>query len=84
MATTIDDSPELHHLLHELREPVGAFAIRLSMLDDEEMSTAAQAHLKSMHENVQRMTVALDALNFALDNGHFPPQRPSPRRASRR
>jgi hypothetical protein len=33
------------------------------------MTTAAQAYLKTMHGNLERMTAALNALDFALENG---------------
>jgi signal transduction histidine kinase len=71
------DAAELRRLLHELREPLGAFAIYVALLEGEEITTAAQAHLKAMHGNVERMTAALNAIDFALENGA---SRPSARR----
>lgn len=71
------DYPELRLLLHELREPLGAFTIYVALLEREEMTTAAQAYLKTMHGNVERMTAALNALDFALETGA---SRPSSRR----
>jgi hypothetical protein len=44
------------------------------------MSTAAQASLKTVHRNIERMSAALTAIDFALQNG---PSRPlSARRKS--
>src|SRR5687768_15547124 len=63
------DEAELRSLLHELRGPLGAFAMYVALLDAEEMSTAAQAHLKTMHGNMERMTAALNAIDFAMENG---------------
>jgi hypothetical protein len=33
---------EIRRLLHALREPVGAFVIRIALLDDEKLSDDAQ------------------------------------------
>lgn len=58
---------ELRRLLHELREPLGAFAVYVELLDAEEMSTAAKANLKAMHGNLERMTEALNAIDSAME-----------------
>jgi hypothetical protein len=66
---------ETRKLLHALREPVGAFAIHVSLLDDEELSARAQHHLDAMLISVERMTAALAAITsrFGLELGDSTP-----------
>jgi len=45
-----------------------AFAIYVALLDAEEMSAAAKAHLKVMHGNLERMTEALNAIDPAMES----------------
>jgi len=52
--------------MHALREPVGAFVINLSMLDDENLSTEGRERLEAMLANVQRMVEALTELTAGL------------------
>jgi hypothetical protein len=70
--TTTD---ELRRLLHRLREPLGAFAIRLTLLDDATMDDAARAHVDAMLAEVQRMTRAVEAITarFGLEVGDSTP-----------
>jgi len=72
------DNAEIAHLLHELREPVGAFVIYLALLDDEEVGKEARKHLDSMRTNVQRMVGAIAdiASGFGLEgDGNSAPVR---------
>ena len=64
------DEAELRRLLHELREPIAAFAINIALLEgSEQMSTAAQASLKTMHRNIERMSAAINAIDFGFNRG---------------
>jgi hypothetical protein len=58
---------EIRGLLHALREPVGAFVIHLSLLDDEDLSEEARSHLEAMLVNVQRMVEALGDITSSFD-----------------
>jgi hypothetical protein len=53
------ETEEIRDLLHDLREPVGAFVIYLSLLDDEEVSPEARRHLEAMLASVKRMVEGL-------------------------
>jgi hypothetical protein len=69
------ETDETRKLLHALREPVGAFAIYVSLLDDEELSARAQHHLDAMLVSIERMTAALAAITsrFGLELGDSTP-----------
>jgi hypothetical protein len=60
---------ELSRLLHDLREPIGAFVIYLALLDDEELSSDGRKHLEAMLRNVERMVASIDvvASTFGLE-----------------
>jgi hypothetical protein len=60
---------EIARLLHELREPMGAFVIYLALLDDEPLSEDGKRHLDTMLGNVQRMvaTIGKIASSFGLE-----------------
>jgi hypothetical protein len=83
---------ETRKLLHALREPVGAFAIYVSLLDDEELTERARHHLDAMLVSVEHMTAALAAITsrFGLELGDSTPlamlnqDRPSQRVAADR
>jgi hypothetical protein len=66
---------EIRRLLHALREPVGAFAINVALLDDEALEPAARQRLNAMISNVERMTNALAAITkaFRLEVGDSTP-----------
>jgi hypothetical protein len=73
MATPRAD--EIRRLLHALREPVGAFAINVALLDDEALNEAARQNVNAMLSNVQHMTKALAAITkaFRLEVGDATP-----------
>ena len=52
--------------MHALREPVGAFAIHLALLDDEQVSDSEREHLAAMLRSVERMTAALTDITKAF------------------
>ena len=66
---------EIRRLLHALREPVGAFAINVALLDDEALNEAARQRMNAMLSNVERMAKALAAITkaFGLDVGDSTP-----------
>jgi hypothetical protein len=66
---------EIGQLLHDLREPIGAFVIYLSLLDNEVLSAEGRHHLEAMLGNVQRMVkvVADLAAGFGLERGSSTP-----------
>ena len=75
MATPKAD--EIRRLLHDLREPVGAFAINVALLDGEALNEAARQKMNAMLSNVERMSKALAALTKAFgleagDSTHLP------------
>ena len=53
-------------MMHALREPVGAFAINLSLLKDDDLSGTARTRVDAMAKNVQRMTEVLAELTAKL------------------
>jgi hypothetical protein len=65
------NNDELRPLLHDLRGALGAFVFRLALLDNQEMSGTARAHLEAMLVNVDRMVEALAeiASSFGHDGG---------------
>jgi hypothetical protein len=66
---------EIRRLLHALREPVGAFAINVALLDDEALNEAARQRMNAMLSNVERMAKALAAITqaFGLEVGDSTP-----------
>ncbi|HEV8246972.1 MAG TPA: hypothetical protein VGP93_14440 [Polyangiaceae bacterium] len=70
----IPTNDEIIRLLHDLRDPLGSFAIRLSLLDETPMSDDARRHLAEMHKSFKRMTHALATITtaFALDTESIP------------
>jgi hypothetical protein len=65
----------LRRILHDLRDPVGAFVIHLSMLDDRGLDEDVQRHVDAMLGAVQRMVGALADLTaqFELERGKSTP-----------
>jgi len=72
VVATTDD---LRQLLHALREPVGAFAIKLALLDDEQLSDDARRCINQMLSEVERMAEAISAISshFRLEVGDATP-----------
>jgi hypothetical protein len=72
---TAPTTSEIRQLVHALREPVGAFMIYLSLLDDHEFDGEARQHLKAMLEDVSRMSDALAEITrrFGLELGDSTP-----------
>ena len=69
------DTDQTRRLLHALREPVGAFAIYIALLDDEDLSAGARSHVDAMLVNVEHMMKALTAITsaFSLEVGDSTP-----------
>jgi signal transduction histidine kinase len=69
------EKDEMSRLLHDLREPLGAFVIYLALLDDEKLSDDGRKHLESMLGSVQRMVTAVGeiASSFGLEPGKSTP-----------
>src|SRR5688572_23738825 len=65
------DTDELRDLVHALREPVGAFAIRASLLDDQPLTVDGRQQLEAMIADVKRMADALARITarFQLEVG---------------
>ena len=61
--------------MHALREPIGAFVIHVSMIEDERLSEDVREHVAAMLTNVQRMIDALAHLTarFGLELGDSTP-----------
>jgi signal transduction histidine kinase len=79
MAST---TAELRRLLHDLREPLGAFSINVALLgklllEDKELKVAADRYLQSIRAQLQRARTALDDMDFVLDTGHAPLPQPT-------
>jgi hypothetical protein len=66
---------EIRRLLHALREPVGAFAINVALLDDQALNEAERQKMNAMISNIERMTNALAAITkaFGLEVGDSTP-----------
>ena len=64
------DRGEIRELLHRLREPLGALAIRLDLLEREPLSPAAQINLKAMQVEMERARETFEEVDFVLQNGH--------------
>jgi hypothetical protein len=58
---------QIRRLMHALREPVGAFAINLSLLADDDLNGQARKRVATMKTNVRRMTEALSEIAAAFD-----------------
>jgi len=57
---------EICRLVHALREPVGAFSIHLTLLDDGKLSENGHKQLDAMLGNVERMAAALSDITKAF------------------
>lgn len=66
---------EIRQLVHALREPIGAFVIHASLIEDEQLSDTAREHLIAMLSNVERMVGALAEITsrFGLELGDATP-----------
>ena len=69
------DPDELRRLMHALREPVGAFVIRLSLIEEEAVNEETREHLESMLASAHQMVKALSAITscFGLEAGSATP-----------
>jgi hypothetical protein len=72
MAAPTVPIPEIRHLLHTLREPLGAFAINIELLEGDQLTTAGQSYVKAMRGHMDRTRAALEEIAFILENGHKP------------
>ena len=72
---SVPDTAEVRRLLHALRGALGSFVIHLAIVDDQEVSQDARAHLDAMLANVDRMVEALAAIteSFGLEGGKSTP-----------
>ena len=66
---------EIRRLVHALREPVGAFVIHVSMIEDEQLTDDVREHVQAMLSNVERMVGALADITsrFGLELGDTTP-----------
>jgi len=70
-------SPELsefRRLLHALREPLGALAIHIGLLEKERLSAHAQDEIKAMRSSMEHAVVVFEEIDFVLENGHSRPR----------
>ena len=58
---------EIGIMMHALREAVGAFVIRVAMLEDEDLSERGRTTRDAMLSDVERMARALRAMTDAFD-----------------
>ena len=63
---TTPNSDGFGRLLHDLREPIGAFIIYLSLLENEELSADGRRHLEAMVRNARRMAKMIGDFAEAL------------------
>jgi hypothetical protein len=66
---------EVRRALHELREPIGAFALNIELLgnlitDRDDLRVAAESYLKAIRAELERARVAFEEMDFLLENGH--------------
>jgi hypothetical protein len=66
---------EVRRLMHAMREAVGAFVIRVALLEDRDLSESARTTRDEMLHDVERMTRALRAMTeaFGLERGPSTP-----------
>ena len=64
--SSLPRTDEIRRLVHALREPVGAFVIHVSMIEDERLSDDAREHVAAMLSSVERMVGALADLTSRL------------------
>jgi hypothetical protein len=64
------DQSAIRELLHRLREPLGALAIRLGLFEHELLSPAAQSNLEAMQMEMERARKTFEEVDFILQNGH--------------
>jgi signal transduction histidine kinase len=63
-------SAELRRLLHQLRQPLAAFAIRIELLEGEPQTPAAQQQIKAIRASIHRAAAVFEEIDFVLQNGH--------------
>ncbi len=61
------DISEVRHLLHDLRDPLGAFFIHVGLLEGTELTAEGQSYLKAMRVYMEKARAALDEIDFALE-----------------
>jgi len=66
---------EIRRLVHALREPIGAFVIHASLIEDDDLNDEAREHVRALLSNVERMVGALAAITsrFGLELGDSTP-----------
>jgi hypothetical protein len=69
---------ELRQLLHSLREPLGAVAIRIELLEREPHTAAAKQEIKAIRVSIDRATAVFEEIDFVLQNGHAKPSKSGP------
>lgn len=63
------DISEVRRLLHDLREPLGAFFIHVGLLEGTELTAEGHSYLKAMHTHMEKARAALDEIDFVLERG---------------
>jgi hypothetical protein len=73
--SSLPRTDEIRRLVHALREPVGAFVIHVSMIEDERLSDDVREHVAAMLSSVERMVGALADITsrFGLELGDATP-----------
>ena len=61
---------DVRRMIHSLREPLGALAIHIELLERSDLLTEAQSTLKSMRASMDRASAAFEEIDFVLGNGH--------------
>jgi signal transduction histidine kinase len=63
---TTPNTDGIDRLLHDLREPIGAFIIYLSLLENEELSADGRRHVEAMVRNARRLAKMIGDITEAL------------------
>jgi signal transduction histidine kinase len=61
------DPFDLRHIIHELRQPLGAMANRAYLLEDEPLSAEGRKHVAALSADVKRLAATLDELAAVLE-----------------
>jgi hypothetical protein len=62
------ETSAIRELLHRLREPLGALAIRLDLFEREPLSPGARSNLKAMRIDMKCARETFDEVDFILEN----------------
>jgi len=64
------ETDDVQRLLHDLREPLAAFSVRLALVEREPQTPAAQHDIKAMRVAMEHAIDVLRRLDYALSERH--------------